>query len=166
MVLLQGRARHSIRRRPPSRRHRKSSSGDEVGVTNEGGDISLSSPTEPEDKTTEGGEKEGGGEVFKEEGKVDEVKEDKTDTSMCPEENKSNGEDQSKTSIKPREEDEKKKEEEDGSMGGEEGDGASPEREEEEAQEKNSEEKQEDSTEAATNTDSKEEEEKSEASST
>ncbi|XP_044227364.1 duboraya isoform X3 [Thunnus albacares] len=53
-----GRARHSIRRRPPSRRHRKSSSGDEVGVANDGGDTPLTSPSEPDGKTAE---EEGGG---------------------------------------------------------------------------------------------------------
>ncbi|KAM6911440.1 duboraya [Lycodopsis pacificus] len=44
---IKGRARHSIRRRPPSRRHRTSSSGDEVGVAIEGQEA-----PEAEDKTT------------------------------------------------------------------------------------------------------------------
>ncbi|XP_074467939.1 duboraya isoform X3 [Sebastes fasciatus] len=147
---IKGRARHSIRRRPPSRRHRNSSCGDEVGVTVEGEDTSPSSPTEPEDKTTTTG---GGGEVFMEEGQTDEVKEDKPST--CPEKNESHDEDKSKISVEPRGEDEEKKE---GSTGGEEGDGSSSGRKEEEEEEKNSGEKQkEDSTERATNTESKEE---------
>ncbi|KAM7397435.1 hypothetical protein PAMA_005635 [Pampus argenteus] len=53
-----GRARHSIRRRPPSRRHRKSSTGEEVGVASEGEDTPLNSTREPEDKTTGGGGEE------------------------------------------------------------------------------------------------------------
>ncbi|XP_061659670.1 duboraya [Syngnathoides biaculeatus] len=45
------RARHSLRRRPPSRRHRKSSSGEEVGVATE----ELETPTSQLDhKTTKG----------------------------------------------------------------------------------------------------------------
>ncbi|XP_036975258.1 duboraya isoform X2 [Acanthopagrus latus] len=76
---VKGRPRLSIRRRPPSRRHRKSSSGDEFSVANEGGDTSLKSPTEPEDKTREG---DGGGEDQTDEGKddkTDEGKDDETD---------------------------------------------------------------------------------------
>ncbi|KAG7224722.1 hypothetical protein INR49_004613, partial [Caranx melampygus] len=63
------RARVSIRRRPPSRRHRKSSSGDEVGVTNDS-----------TDKTT-GGE----GDVFKKDGQTDNLNDNKTDASTSPE---------------------------------------------------------------------------------
>ncbi|XP_044227363.1 duboraya isoform X2 [Thunnus albacares] len=73
-----GRARHSIRRRPPSRRHRKSSSGDEVGVANDGGDTPLTSPSEPDGKTAEeeGG---GGGEGEEEEMKEEKKKEEEDD---------------------------------------------------------------------------------------
>ncbi|KAI3374064.1 hypothetical protein L3Q82_022623 [Scortum barcoo] len=158
-----GRARHSIRRRPPSRHHRKSSSGEEVGVTNEGGDTSVSPPTQPDDKITDRGEKEEGGEVFKEEVRTDEEKEDERDVSAQPEEKQTHEEDQSKSSVKSREQDEKKDEkkeekieekieektEEKTSMGGE---------EKEDTQEKSSREKEEDLTEGATNTDSREEE--------
>ncbi|KAK2827972.1 hypothetical protein Q5P01_019006 [Channa striata] len=83
------RARHSLRRRPPSRRHRKSSSGDEVGVVNDVVETTLSSLDEPGDKTTAvgggegGGEKQVEGEVFEKKAKTDEEKEvvteDKTD---------------------------------------------------------------------------------------
>ncbi|XP_059207744.1 duboraya isoform X2 [Centropristis striata] len=151
---IKGRARHSLRRRPPSRRNRKSSSGDEVGAAIEGVDASLSSPTDPEEKTTgEGGEKEAGEEVCKKESEIDES-EDKTLT--CPEKNESHQEDESKISVENREEDEEKKE---GSVGGDEGDRAtSGRKEEEEEKEKNAEKQKEDLTEGATNTDSKEEE--------
>ncbi|TMS13871.1 CapZ-interacting protein [Larimichthys crocea] len=111
---IKGRARHSIRRRPPSRRHRKSSSGDEVGVANERG----------EDKTAG----EGGGEA-----QTDVVKEDKTDTSTCPEKNTSQEEE---ISIEPKEKEKKKKEEDNSSTGGEKGDGSSSGRKEEEEKKK------------------------------
>lgn len=106
--------------------------------------MSLQSPSEGG-----GGEKEGG-EVFKQEGQTDEVKEDETDASTCPEKNESHV-DQPETSVAPREEDEEKEEREGG--------GSSSERKEEEeaAQEKNTE-KQEVLTEGAKNSDSKEEE--------
>lgn len=158
LVLLQGRARHSIRRRPPSRRHRKSSSGDEVGVADSEGDVSLSSPSEPEVKTPGGGEKEEAGELFKQEGQTDEVKEDKTDASTCPEKNESHEEDRSEISAEPGEEDEKKEEAEEGSKGGEEGEGSSSGRKEEEEEKNSEEKKEEDLTEGETNTDCKEEE--------
>ncbi|XP_067465112.1 duboraya isoform X1 [Thunnus thynnus] len=107
-----GRARHSIRRRPPSRRHRKSSSGDEVGVANEGGDTPLTSPSEPDGKTAE---EEGGGgeEEKKKEGAGGE--EDKH-----PEEDESPKEDQVKNDVElggeeeMKEEKKKEEEEEDG----------------------------------------------------
>ncbi|KAM9333449.1 duboraya isoform 2-T2 [Pholidichthys leucotaenia] len=59
------RARHSVRRRPPSRRHRKSSSGEEVGPGDNEVDAKLSSST--------------GGGVFNEEGQTN---------AMTPPENK------------------------------------------------------------------------------
>ncbi|XP_041808522.1 duboraya [Chelmon rostratus] len=161
---IKGRARHSIRRRPPSRRHRKSSSGDEVGVADSEGDVSLSSPSEPEVKTPGGGEKEEAGELFKQEGQTDEVKEDKTDASTCPEKNESHEEDRSEISAEPGEEDEKKEEAEEGSKGGEEGEGSSSGRKEEEEEKNSEEKKEEDLTEGATNTDCKEEEKTQEAS--
>ncbi|XP_034406714.1 duboraya isoform X2 [Cyclopterus lumpus] len=100
---IKERARHSIRRRPPSRRHRKSSNGDEVGVAMEGGEVSPSSPTEPEDKTTTTTTTTttGGG--------------DETDTSTCLQKNKEE-EDESK-SVETRGDEEMKE----GSKGGEEG---------------------------------------------
>ena len=180
LVLLQGRPRLSIRRRPPSRRYRKSSSGDEVGVANEGGDPSPNSPTEPEDKTREGdggGEKEGRGEDQTDERKDDktgegkddktgevkddktgegkddktgEVKDDKTNPSSCPEKNKSE-EDHSETSVEPRQEVEKKNEEENGPEGG-------PAEDPSPAGEKEEKKNPEDVTEGATNTDVTEEE--------
>ncbi|XP_068587831.1 duboraya isoform X2 [Cebidichthys violaceus] len=132
---IKGRARHSIWRRPPSRLHRKSSSGDDVGVAIEGEET-----TEAEDKTTTttGG---GGGET-------DEGKEDKTD--------KSHKEDESEINVETRGEDEKKKER------SKEGGSSSGRKEEEE--EENCEKKQtEDSTEEKTN--SKDEEQKEETTS-
>ncbi|XP_031730004.1 duboraya isoform X2 [Anarrhichthys ocellatus] len=137
---IKGRARHSIRRRPPSRRHRTSSSGDEVGVAIEGEEA-----TEAEDKstttttttTTTGGE-------------TDEGKEDKTD--------KSHEQDESEINDETRGDEEKKKERS-------KGEGSSSGRKEEE-EEKNSEEKQtEDSTEGKTNTKSTDEEKKEETTS-
>ncbi|XP_062261378.1 duboraya [Platichthys flesus] len=102
-----GRARLSLRRRPPSRRHRASSSGDEVGVTD---DVA--------EKATAGGE-----EVFK--------TDDKTDASTCPEKKQSDKDDESKT----REEDEEEeKERVNGRMGEDERDRPSSGREEEEAE--------------------------------
>ncbi|XP_044227365.1 duboraya isoform X4 [Thunnus albacares] len=99
-----GRARHSIRRRPPSRRHRKSSSGDEVGVANDGGDTPLTSPSEPDGKTAE---EEGGG--------GGEGEEDKTE--RPEDEDESPKEDQVKNDVELGGEEEmkeeKKKEEED-----------------------------------------------------
>ncbi|KAM3601197.1 uncharacterized protein V6R79_008897 [Siganus canaliculatus] len=128
---VKGRARHSIRRRPPSRRHRKSSS-DDVAVGNEGQETSMSSPSEAEAKPPrENGQteeeekeekevKEGEKEVKEEEKKVKEEKkevkeaekeeeeevkgekeEDKTDASACPEQ----------TEAETRDQDEKKEEE-------------------------------------------------------
>ncbi|XP_054610139.1 duboraya [Dunckerocampus dactyliophorus] len=70
-----GRARHSLRRRPPSRRHRKSSSGDEVGVATEQTDTPSS---QLDHETTE---RDGEGRLFNnkngdhvEESKSDETK--------------------------------------------------------------------------------------------
>ncbi|XP_034463212.1 duboraya isoform X2 [Hippoglossus hippoglossus] len=78
------RARHSLRRRPPSRRHRTSSSGDEVGVAD---DVA--------EKATAAGE-----EVFK--------TDDKTDASTCPETKQSDKDDQSKTREEDKEEEEER----------------------------------------------------------
>lgn len=122
------RARHSIRRRPPSRRNRNSSSGDEVGVANDVADKSRGGGEEREEGGGE--ERKEGGEVFKIEGK--------TDASTCPGKNQTHKEDQSKTK-----EDDEEEEEEEGknrSVGGRgEGDRSSSGREEEEeAQEKSS----------------------------
>ncbi|XP_071369654.1 duboraya, partial [Centroberyx affinis] len=81
-----GRARLSIRRRPPSRRNRKSSSGDDVGVATGEKDTPLSSPGDPEAKTA--GEEEEGkdGEVFNKEVNAEEVKKEETEPdSACPE---------------------------------------------------------------------------------
>ncbi|XP_077402826.1 duboraya [Vanacampus margaritifer] len=51
MNVNKSRARHSLKRRPPSRRHRKSSSGEEVDVAPEGTDTPTS---QPDHKTTQG----------------------------------------------------------------------------------------------------------------
>ncbi|XP_035480488.1 duboraya, partial [Scophthalmus maximus] len=150
------RARHSIRRRPPSRRNRNSSSGDEVGVANDVADKSRGGGEEREEGGREereeggGGEMEeggkgggggreegGGGEERKEGGEVFKI-EGKTDASTCPGKNQTHKEDQSKTK-----EDDEEEEEEEGknrSVGGRgEGDRSSSGREEEEeAQEKSS----------------------------
>lgn len=123
LVLLQGRARHSIRRRPPSRSHRMSSSGDEVGVA-EGVDSCLPSPVEggrgggggekggvvakEEEGEIEGGgggEEVGGGEVFKQEGEREQT--EQMDRSTCAETHKSHEEeDHPQTSTTPTEEEE------------------------------------------------------------
>uniref|UniRef100_UPI003AAC92D7 uncharacterized protein n=1 Tax=Centroberyx gerrardi TaxID=166262 RepID=UPI003AAC92D7 len=80
-----GRARLSIRRRPPSRRNRKSSSGDEVGVATGEKDTHPSSPSDPEAKTA-GGEEGKDGEVFNKEVNAEEVKKEETESdSVCPE---------------------------------------------------------------------------------
>ncbi|XP_077361551.1 duboraya [Festucalex cinctus] len=50
MNVTKSRARHSLKRRPPSRRHRKSSSGEEVGVATEETDTPGS---QPDHKTTQ-----------------------------------------------------------------------------------------------------------------
>ncbi|XP_040908306.1 duboraya isoform X2 [Toxotes jaculatrix] len=172
------RPRHSIKRRPPSRRHRKSSSGDEVSVADvadkaageEGKEVEDKSDETKEDKSDEAKEdksdetkedksdeaKEDKSDETKEdksdeakEDKSDEAKEDKSDAPTCPEEN--HKEDQSKT--EPGKEDEK--EGENRSMGGEEGDTSPSETKEEE---KTSGEKhREDVSEGATNPDSTEE---------
>ncbi|XP_034540430.1 duboraya isoform X2 [Notolabrus celidotus] len=147
-----GRARHSIRRRPPSRRSRKSSSGDDVNNTIDGGDTCLSSPNEPKDETKE---KEGEGE--KKEVKPDEVTEEKTETK-----NETQKKSIQRTTLSPERNKIEEKEETNWRRGG---------RwrrrffirerreEEEEKEEKNSAEKhKEESTETPTNTDSREEE--------
>nr|XP_020480002.1 capZ-interacting protein-like isoform X2 [Monopterus albus] len=141
------RPRHSVRRRPPSRRHRKSSSGDEVGVTNGVANTTQDETTTGEERGEEEGRGGGEGEVFKKEGETDEVVEDKTDTSMCPEKTE---EGQKRT--EPKEDYEEEEEGKNRSMGGE--GGSSSGRKEEEDQEKN---QNEVSTEVVTNTDSKEE---------
>ncbi|XP_067348359.1 duboraya isoform X2 [Channa argus] len=158
------RARHSLRRRPPSRRHRKSSSGDEVSVVNDVVETTLSSLDKPEDKTTAGREGHGGseeqvgGQVFEKEAETDEVKDEKTDASTCPEQSK---DDQSL--AEPAEEDEKKKEGEERSIEGQDGSSSERKDEEEEKEEKQetqdkSEDEQKDvSSEEVTNTDGKEE---------
>lgn len=64
LPFLQGRARHSIRRRPPSRRHRQSNSGEEVSNASEGG--SLHSKKEKEE-----GEDQNEGKPDKEEDQTD-----------------------------------------------------------------------------------------------
>ncbi|KAK9537050.1 hypothetical protein VZT92_006788 [Zoarces viviparus] len=117
---IKGRARHSIRRRPPSRRHRTSSSGDEVGVAIEGEEA-----TEAEDKTTTttGGE-------------TDEGKEDKTD--------KSHEEDESEINDETRGDDEKKKERSKG-----EGSSSGRKEEEEEEEDKQTEDSTEGNTKSA-----------------
>ncbi|XP_029303991.1 duboraya isoform X2 [Cottoperca gobio] len=131
---IKGRARHSIRRRPPSRRHRKSSSGDEVGVAFEGGDVSPSPPAEPEDKTTAAaGVEEAEGEA---------------DAATSPEKNESHEEE--KVSVQPRGGEEKKK----GAVGGGQGDGSSGRKREENSAEKQKDE----SSDGATDTDRQEEE--------
>ncbi|XP_030010843.1 duboraya isoform X1 [Sphaeramia orbicularis] len=123
------RARHSIRRRPPSRRHRKSSSGEEAGETKEGTDTTHCSPSEPENEIRvegggEGGEGGGGeegeggrgGEGFKKEDDTEDMKDKgETESLTCPE--KSDVEEQSTNNMQEKEE-EKKNE-------GEEGDEAS-----------------------------------------
>ncbi|XP_020488945.1 duboraya [Labrus bergylta] len=147
------RARHSTRRRPPSRRHRKTSSGDEVG---------LSSSSEQGDKKTDRAEEEGVGEGVGEGGqdedKTGEVKEEKTDASM---KNETHEEEKSEIDVESREDDTK-----DGaipSTGGGEEASSSRTREEEEEAEKNSGGKhEEESTEGATNTESREEEKSAE----
>lgn len=165
MNINKSRARHSIRRRPPSRRHRTSSSGDEVSVASEGGDVSVSSPSELEDKTIgeegKGGEEEkggggGGGEVFTQEVKRDEAKDEEKDSSTCPEKNKSQEEDQSKTN--PGDEDEEKKVGENGSMEEGKGDGSSSGKKEEAQEKISGDNQEEDSAAGAINTDRKEEE--------
>ncbi|XP_061754725.1 duboraya isoform X2 [Nerophis ophidion] len=69
------RARHSLRRRPPSRRHRNSSSGDEVGEAPEQIDTTAS---QPDRETTERDKGEG---VFKD-GNGDHVIDSKSDNSQ------------------------------------------------------------------------------------
>ncbi|XP_056141166.1 duboraya [Lampris incognitus] len=76
-----GRARLSIRRRPPSRRHRKSSSGEEVGGPAGEEDMPLCSPDDHRDKTAEEEDKDG--QVFDKEVQKEEIE---TDNSMSPEE--------------------------------------------------------------------------------
>ncbi|XP_069565797.1 duboraya [Brachyistius frenatus] len=146
-----GRARHSIRRRPPSRRHRKSSSGDEVGVANDDTDTHLSSPSETEDKTTGGGGEGGGegGEVFN--------KEDETDASTSLEKSKSH-EEETKSSGDV-------KEGENGSAGGEEGgeEGGKEERGEEGGEEGGKEERGEEGGEERENGSSSDQKEKTSA---
>ncbi|XP_061558035.1 duboraya [Phycodurus eques] len=87
------RARHSLRRRPPSRRHRKSSSGEEVGVATEETDTPAS---ELDHKTTQGE----GEDVFSNTN-GDHMKEDKSD--QTPEEGQTNGD----IHLRGEEEDEK-----------------------------------------------------------
>uniref|UniRef100_A0AAZ3NX16 FAM21/CAPZIP domain-containing protein n=1 Tax=Oncorhynchus tshawytscha TaxID=74940 RepID=A0AAZ3NX16_ONCTS len=76
-----GRARLSIRRRPPSRRHRKSSGEEGDGVTGE--EIPLTTPDDPEAKVGEE-EKGEGEEVFEKE--VEEKDGERADTTMSTQE--------------------------------------------------------------------------------
>lgn len=143
MVLLQGRARHSIRRRPPSRRHRTSSSG-EVEAK-DAPDTQVSSTTDPADKTAAGGEQDGErgseGDVFK--------KEDQTDAPTAPEKNQTHEEEEPKSG------DGDVKEGERGSAEEEEAPSSSEKKEEEP---RSPETQKQDPTEDATLTDGKEEE--------
>lgn len=153
-----GRARHSIRRRPPSRRHRTSSSG-EVEVK-DAADTQLSSPTDPADKTAAGveqdgeqaGKQDGEGDVFK--------KEDPTDAPLAPEKNQPHKEEEPKSG------DGDVKEGEKGSVEGEEEEASSSSSEKKEEEEPSSPVTQKkDLTEDATQTDGKEEEQSEEATS-
>ncbi|XP_041658171.1 duboraya isoform X2 [Cheilinus undulatus] len=141
-----GRARHSIRRRPPSRRHRKSSSGDEVA--NEGVETCLSSTREQGDKTREEG---GGGGGEREEDQAEEVKEEQKDASAT---NETKEEEKSEINVEPREE-EKKDGEITSTRGGEEEKSSSGRKEEEEGN--NGGKQDEDSTKGVPNTESREE---------
>ncbi|KAM9846939.1 duboraya [Aulostomus maculatus] len=130
-----GRARHSIRRRPPSRRHRKSSSGEEVGGANEGEDSGIKD--EPDDMATEqvgagGGE---GGEVFCDGGQT-ELEDREADN------NGSHREDEMESGMELQGEDKEKKEEEE--EDGESQKGGEEEKTEDEVQEGSSGGKQED----------------------
>uniref|UniRef100_A0AAQ6AB16 FAM21/CAPZIP domain-containing protein n=1 Tax=Amphiprion ocellaris TaxID=80972 RepID=A0AAQ6AB16_AMPOC len=84
-----GRPRHSIRRRPPSRRHRKSSCGDDVVVA--GDDATETQRSEAEDKPT---------------GQGQEVP---TDVSTPPEEHQTHEEDETKSSSEVKEEEDETK---------------------------------------------------------
>ncbi|XP_075994008.1 duboraya isoform X2 [Genypterus blacodes] len=84
LSINKSRARHSIRRRPPSRRHRESSTGDDVGVATE-------EASESEAKTAgKGGGEEEEGEVFSEGTKAEEMKDEasmfQVETGKQPEE--------------------------------------------------------------------------------
>ncbi|XP_068601138.1 duboraya [Brachionichthys hirsutus] len=148
---IKGRARHSIRRRPPSRRHRQSSSGEEVSIATEEGAKSLPSPSGPGDKMIR--------DVFLQDGETVEVKEDKIEGSVCPEKNRSDQDDRQASRG------EEKKEREEESAKGKAGVGSSlgGKEEEEEAQEQNTEKTA--LTEVAANTDDKEEEQMEETAS-
>ncbi|XP_063344319.1 duboraya [Pelmatolapia mariae] len=149
-----GRARHSIRRRPPSRRHRTSSSG-EVEAK-DAADTQVSSTTDPTDKTAAGGDQDGeqggAGDVFK--------KEDQTDAPTAPEKNQTHEEEEPKSG------DGDVKEGEKGSVEGEEEEAPSSSSSEKKEEEPRSQETQkQDPTEDATLTDGKEEEQSEEATS-
>lgn len=145
-----GRARHSIRRRPPSRRHRTSSSG-EVEAK-DAPDTQVSSTTDPADKTAAGGEQDGErgseGDVFK--------KEDQTDAPTAPEKNQTHEEEEPKSG------DGDVKEGERGSAEEEEAPSSSEKKEEEPRSPGT---QKQDPTEDATLTDGKEEEQSEEAAS-
>ncbi|XP_047234242.1 duboraya isoform X1 [Girardinichthys multiradiatus] len=143
-----GRPKGSIRRRPPSRCHRKSSSGDDAGVGNYVADTHLISQAEGEEKTTAGGgSEEEGGEVFRKDGT--------TETSTPPEKKETNEEEETKSSA-----DVKEKEEECTSLP-QQGEDEEEKEKEKEVEEKTSKAKQKDPTDETT----KEEEEKDESSS-
>ncbi|KAM4546720.1 duboraya [Fundulus diaphanus] len=100
-----GRARVSIRRRPPSRRHRKSSSGDDMGVGHDVADTHLSSGVEGQEKTTSAGGGGGGGE---EEGEEVFMEKGPTEASTPPERKETREEEETKSStdVKEKEEEE------------------------------------------------------------
>ncbi|XP_051793325.1 duboraya isoform X3 [Acanthochromis polyacanthus] len=158
-----GRPRHSIRRRPPSRRHRKSSCGDDVGVA--GDDATETQPSEAEDKATGG--QEGPTDVLTppeehqthgedEPKSSSEVKEEEDETKSSSQVKEEEDETKSSSEVKEEEDETKSssqvKEEEDGPKGGEERSPSDPE-----------EEKKQDSTEVETKTDDRKEKENEEA---
>ncbi|XP_015227278.1 PREDICTED: capZ-interacting protein-like, partial [Cyprinodon variegatus] len=136
-----GRARLSIRRRPPSRRHRKSSSGDDMGVGQDAAETHLSSRDEGEEKTAaeEGGEEDEGGEVFKKEGPTEpsapqepkEAQEMKSNTDVKEGEEEKKEEERGQSSSLQGEEEEEKKEEERGPSSSQQGEEEEEKKEEE-----------------------------------
>uniref|UniRef100_A0A3Q2PGI0 CapZ-interacting protein n=1 Tax=Fundulus heteroclitus TaxID=8078 RepID=A0A3Q2PGI0_FUNHE len=104
-----GRARVSIRRRPPSRRHRKSSSGDDVGVGHDVADTHLSSGVEGQEKTSSAGGGGGGG-GGEEEGEEVFMEEGPTEASTQRKETGEDEETKSSTDVKEKEEEEEEEE--------------------------------------------------------